>query len=189
MALPPSERPRYAADPDRYDRTPYRRVGRSGLLLPPISLGLWHNFGDDRPREVQRAMKNLHPIGIPRSILFENLFARTFDSTKLDEDKQRIQVFYQEHGYFMAHVTDATVTMRKTGGTGMHIWLIHPNKPGSRAEIIEPHVGRPEVVTPRPLGRGHDREKTRLLCRAQADRRILESDAGAGRQVEARKGM
>ena len=63
-------------------------------------------------------MKNLHPIGIPYSILFENLFAKTYDSTKLDEDKQRIQVFYQEHGYFTAHVTDATVTMRKTGRRG-----------------------------------------------------------------------
>jgi L-glyceraldehyde 3-phosphate reductase len=35
---------------------PYRRVGRSGLLLPAISLGLWHNFGDDRPIDVQRSI-------------------------------------------------------------------------------------------------------------------------------------
>jgi L-glyceraldehyde 3-phosphate reductase len=42
--------------PDRYDRTTYRRCGRSGLLLPPISLGLWHNFGDDRPLDTQRAI-------------------------------------------------------------------------------------------------------------------------------------
>ena len=72
-------------------------------------------------------MKNLHPLGIPYSILFENLFDRTYDSTKLEEDKQRVQVFYQEHGYFMAHVIDAIVTMRQVGGAGMHIWLIHPN--------------------------------------------------------------
>ncbi|HYL73368.1 MAG TPA: outer membrane protein assembly factor BamA [Bryobacteraceae bacterium] len=86
-------------------------------------------------RAVIRAMKNSHPIGLPHSILFENLFARTYDSTKLEEDKQRIQVFYQEHGYFTAHVTDANVTMRKVGGEGLHIWLIHPNKVGTRADI------------------------------------------------------
>jgi outer membrane protein insertion porin family len=86
-------------------------------------------------KQVIRAMKNLHPIGIPYSILFENLFAKTYDPSKLDEDKSRVQVFYQEHGYFTAHVTDATVTMRKTGGQGMHIPLIHPNKPGTVADV------------------------------------------------------
>jgi L-glyceraldehyde 3-phosphate reductase len=41
---------------DRYDAMPYRRCGRSGLLLPALSLGLWNNFGDDRPYETSRAM-------------------------------------------------------------------------------------------------------------------------------------
>jgi len=90
-------------------------------------------------REVIRAMKNLHPIGIPYSILFENLFDRTYDSTKLDEDKSRVQVFYQEHGYFAAHVTDSSITMHKIGGDNTkrtyHIWFIHGNKPGTRADI------------------------------------------------------
>src|ERR1700759_614072 len=36
----------YIANPDRYDAIPYRRCGRSGIQLPAISLGLWHNFGD-----------------------------------------------------------------------------------------------------------------------------------------------
>ena len=45
----------YSPDPGRYDgRMPYRRTGRSGLALPAISLGLWHNFGDDVPFERQR---------------------------------------------------------------------------------------------------------------------------------------
>jgi len=86
-------------------------------------------------RQVIRAMKNLHPIGIPHSILFEDLFAKTYDPSKLEEDKSRVQVFYQEHGYFTAHVTDSNVTMRKTGGQGMHIPLIHPNKPGTAADV------------------------------------------------------
>jgi len=46
----------YQANPDRYDQIPYRRVGNSGLLLPIISLGLWHNFGDDVPLERQRSI-------------------------------------------------------------------------------------------------------------------------------------
>jgi L-glyceraldehyde 3-phosphate reductase len=46
----------YHPAPDRYDRMPYRRCGRSGLKLPAISLGLWHNFGDDRPLADQRAI-------------------------------------------------------------------------------------------------------------------------------------
>ena len=44
----------YVADPTRYDRMQYRRSGRSGLQLPAISLGLWHNFGHDRPYESGR---------------------------------------------------------------------------------------------------------------------------------------
>ena len=47
--------PSYFPAPGRYDTTTYRRCGRSGLLLPPISLGLWHNFGDDVPLDTQRA--------------------------------------------------------------------------------------------------------------------------------------
>ena len=37
----------YVAAESRYERMPYRRSGRSGLHLPAVSLGLWHNFGDD----------------------------------------------------------------------------------------------------------------------------------------------
>ena len=49
--------PTYVPDPNRYDgRMPYRRCGRSGLQLPLISLGLWQNFGDDKPMETQRAI-------------------------------------------------------------------------------------------------------------------------------------
>ena len=47
----------YEADPARYDGAMrYRRCGRSGLDLPMLSLGFWHNFGDDRPFEAQRAI-------------------------------------------------------------------------------------------------------------------------------------
>ena len=51
--VPETHRP-YVAAEDRYERFGYRRVGNSGLLLPPISLGLWWNFGDNRPFDTQR---------------------------------------------------------------------------------------------------------------------------------------
>jgi L-glyceraldehyde 3-phosphate reductase len=46
----------YLPAADRYEHMPYRRCGRSGLKLPAISLGLWQNFGHDRPLDVQRAI-------------------------------------------------------------------------------------------------------------------------------------
>jgi L-glyceraldehyde 3-phosphate reductase len=45
---------RYSPHPDRYSRMTYRRCGASGLMLPAISLGLWHNFGHDTPHQVKR---------------------------------------------------------------------------------------------------------------------------------------
>lgn len=58
----------YLAAGNRYGQIPYRRCGRSGLLLPAISLGLWQNFGDDRPLEDQRAiLRRAFDLGIPTS--------------------------------------------------------------------------------------------------------------------------
>ncbi|XRQ14960.1 L-glyceraldehyde 3-phosphate reductase [Actinomadura welshii] len=63
----------YVADTDRYERIPYRRCGRSGLRLPAISLGLWHNFGDDRPLEVQRAiLRRAFDLGVTHFDLANN---------------------------------------------------------------------------------------------------------------------
>jgi outer membrane protein insertion porin family len=71
-------------------------------------------------RELQAAMKNLHPIGIPKSIIFEDLFSKTYDASKLQEDTERVRVAYQEKGYFKAIVGDAKTQIRDTGG-GFHI--------------------------------------------------------------------
>ena len=46
----------YVPAEDRYEQSPYRRCGRSGIQLPAISLGLWNNFGDDRSEDNQRAI-------------------------------------------------------------------------------------------------------------------------------------
>jgi outer membrane protein insertion porin family len=86
-------------------------------------------------RVVMRAMKNLKPIGIPRSILFENIFAKSFDSTKLEEDKDRVRVFYQEKGYFTARALEHQATMRDVGGGKFRVPLFYMNKPGKRSDL------------------------------------------------------
>src|SRR6202171_202224 len=62
-----------APDNDRYARMPYRRTGRSGLKLPAISLGLWQNFGGERPIETQRAIiRRAFDLGITHFDLANN---------------------------------------------------------------------------------------------------------------------
>ena len=71
--LPPTERPPYVAAHDRYERMAFRRTGRSGLDLPAISLGLWHNFGEDRPLATQRAIiRRAFDLGITHFDLANN---------------------------------------------------------------------------------------------------------------------
>jgi len=63
----------YVPAEDRYDHMPYRRCGRSGLQLPAISLGLWQNFGDDRPIDTQRAIvRRAFDLGITHFDLANN---------------------------------------------------------------------------------------------------------------------
>jgi L-glyceraldehyde 3-phosphate reductase len=63
----------FSADDARYDSMTYRRTGRSGLDLPAISLGLWHNFGDDVPLERQRAvLRRAFDLGITHFDLANN---------------------------------------------------------------------------------------------------------------------
>jgi len=63
----------YVARDDRYDGMLYRRTGRSGLDLPALSLGLWHNFGDDRPMQTQRAIvRRAFDLGITHFDLANN---------------------------------------------------------------------------------------------------------------------
>ena len=55
----------FHASSERYSSMPYRRVGRSGVKLPAVSLGLWHNFGDDKPFDTQRAiLRRAFDLGI-----------------------------------------------------------------------------------------------------------------------------
>jgi len=80
----------YVPTGDRYDSMPYRRCGRRGLKLPAISLGLWQNFGDDRPLATSRAiLRRAFDLGITHFDLANNYgppygsaetnFGRVFD--------------------------------------------------------------------------------------------------------------
>jgi L-glyceraldehyde 3-phosphate reductase len=63
----------YQAAPDRYDGMTYNRCGRSGLLLPAISLGLWHNFGGTRPIETSRdILRRAFDLGVTHFDLANN---------------------------------------------------------------------------------------------------------------------
>ncbi|MEV7097484.1 aldo/keto reductase [Amycolatopsis sp. NPDC051045] len=63
----------FVAAEDRYAGMPYRRAGHSGLKLPAVSLGLWHNFGDDKALDVQRAvLRRAFDLGVTHFDLANN---------------------------------------------------------------------------------------------------------------------
>ena len=67
-------------------------------------------------RTLRAAMKNSKPVGIPHSIILENLFARTFDATKLDEDVERVRQVYGDRGYFKMQPGEPVTKVRDAGG-------------------------------------------------------------------------
>ncbi len=86
-------------------------------------------------RTLRGAMKNLKPIGIPHSIILENLFARTFDASKLDEDTERVRQAYRDRGYFKAQTAEPTTHVRDAGG--LNPFTLRPSK-GKRIDILMP---------------------------------------------------
>src|SRR6267154_1196097 len=83
---------------------------------PKIKVGKirFQGLKHTKTRTLRAAMKNLHPIGIPNSIFLENIFARTFDASKLEEDAERVRDALQQHGYFKAVVEDPQTKLRDT---------------------------------------------------------------------------
>jgi L-glyceraldehyde 3-phosphate reductase len=72
----------YVAASDRYEKMPYRRCGRSGIKLPEVSLGLWHNFGNDTPDDTQRAiLLHAFDLGITHFDLANNYGGSTLDTS------------------------------------------------------------------------------------------------------------
>jgi outer membrane protein insertion porin family len=88
-------------------------------------------------RVLRYAMKNLRPIGIPHSIFLENIFARTYDATKLDEDVERVRNEYQNRGYFKANVTEPKTQIHDTGHKGTHVPLLQSGA-GKAVDITMP---------------------------------------------------
>jgi outer membrane protein insertion porin family len=88
-------------------------------------------------RILRAAMKNLKPIGIPHSIFLENIFAKTYDATKLEEDTERVRSEYQNRGYFKVLVQDPKTEIHDTGHTGVHIPLLQKG-PGKAVDITMP---------------------------------------------------
>jgi len=86
-------------------------------------------------RVLRNAMVNTRPVGIPHSIILENLFARTFDASKLDEDTDRVRLAYQNHGYFRAQTSDPVTHVRDEGGLN---WFTLRPSTGKRIDILMP---------------------------------------------------
>jgi outer membrane protein insertion porin family len=85
--------------------------------------------------ELRRSMKNLKPIGIPYSIIFEDIFPQTFDAGKLEEDTERVRQAYRDKGYYNAAIEEPKTHIRDQGGLN---WLtFRPNK-GKRIDILMP---------------------------------------------------
>jgi outer membrane protein insertion porin family len=84
---------------------------------------------------LRRSMKNLKPVGIPYSLIFENLFAKTFDASKLEEDTERVRQAYRDKGYYNAAVEEPQTQIRDEGG--LNWFTFRPNK-GKRIDILMP---------------------------------------------------
>jgi len=105
---------------------------------PKVKVGKISFVGNKRvsSRTLRQAMKNTHAFGIPKSLILENLFARTYDATKLSEDAERVRYEYQTLGYYKAVVQDPKTQIHdKTGVT----WYL-PFKPkhGKVVDITVP---------------------------------------------------
>ncbi len=90
-----------------------------------------------KTRTLRAAMKNLKPIGIPHSIFLENIFSKTYDATKLEEDTERVRAEYQNRGYFKVVVNDPKTEIHDTGHKGVHIPLMQAG-PGKAVDITMP---------------------------------------------------
>jgi L-glyceraldehyde 3-phosphate reductase len=94
----------YVAAEDRYERMPYRRCGRSGLRLPAISLGLWQNFGDDRPLQTSRdILRRAFDLGITHFDLANN-YGPPYGSAEINFGR----IFAEDFGRYRDEVVIST---------------------------------------------------------------------------------
>ena len=95
-------------------------------------------------RTLRASMRNLKPIGIPHSIFLENIFPRTFDASKLDEDAERVRQAYRDRGYFKALTSEPQTKNRDVNGfnplmfhagVGKRVDILVPVEEGSRYRL------------------------------------------------------
>ncbi|MBI2819315.1 MAG: outer membrane protein assembly factor BamA [Acidobacteria bacterium] len=125
-------------------------------LIPPSSLALTFNI-DEGPKvkvgrirfegnqvisdgKLKRAMRNSRPIGIPYSLIFTDLWSKSYDKNKVDQDLEFVRGAYQDRGYFTALVNEPKLETRQTGGGSFRIPWIYPNRPGRAMDITIPVV-------------------------------------------------
>ncbi len=120
--------------------------------IPPASVGVTFNVKEGpkikvgkitfvgnkhvKSRTLRASMHSLKPVGIPNSIFFENLFARTFDSSKLEDDTEGVRRALQHAGYFKGVVEDPKTNLRTIDG-GFHIPVIQ-KRPAKVMDITIP---------------------------------------------------
>ena len=104
---------------------------------PTVKVGKIEFQGNNslNDRTLRASMKNLKPIGIPHSIILENLFAKTFDASKLDEDTERVRQAYRDKGYFKALPGEPVTKVRDEGG--LNFFTLRPST-GKRIDILLP---------------------------------------------------
>jgi len=104
---------------------------------PTVKVGVIKFTGNQHISSLplRRSMKNLKPIGIPYSIIFENLFSQTFDASKLEEDTERVRQAYRDKGYYNAAIEEPKTHIRDQGG--LNWFTFRPNK-GKRIDILMP---------------------------------------------------
>lgn len=86
-------------------------------------------------RTLRESMVDLRPIGIPHSIIFEHLFARTYDASKLEEDADRVMMAYRDRGYERVNVGEPITSLRNE--SGLSLFTFRPRK-GKRIDIHIP---------------------------------------------------
>jgi outer membrane protein insertion porin family len=104
---------------------------------PKVKVGKIRFEGNEvlSDRQARSSLKLLKPIGIPKSFLFENLFARTFDAQKLEADKEILRNAYQEKGYFRATLTHHDLNVRDATGRSLFPLPFLLPKKGKRADV------------------------------------------------------
>jgi len=84
---------------------------------------------------LRRSMKNLRPVGLPHSIIFENLFPQTFDASKLEEDTERVRQAFRDKGYYNTAIEEPKTQIRDEGGLN---WFTFRPRKGKRIDILMP---------------------------------------------------